>query len=80
MYTRMQVYTIDRSWYRKLVLFYKIAKKLFLPSYLQSHLCPWNERTYNARSSSKNTVDLLPRGHQFFAQLFFLLVQKNEFN
>ena len=45
----------DRRWYRKLVFFYKIVKGL-APSYLQSYLLPDNERTYNTRSSLRNTI------------------------
>ena len=45
----------DRRWYRKLVFFYKIRKGV-APSYLQSYLLPDNERTYNSRSSLRNTI------------------------
>ena len=45
----------NRKWYCKLVFFYKIAKVLG-PSYLQSDLLPDNERTYNTRSSLRNTI------------------------
>ena len=45
----------DRRWYRKLVFFYKIVKGL-APSYLQYYLLPDNERTYNTRSSLRNTI------------------------
>ena len=45
----------DRRWYRKLVFFYKIVKGL-APSYLQSYLLLDNERTYNTRSSLRNTI------------------------
>ena len=43
----------DRRWYRKLVFFYKIVKD---PSYLQSYLLRDDERTYNTRSSLRNTI------------------------
>ena len=59
----------DRRWYRKLVFFYKIVKGL-ASSYLQSYLLPDNERTYNTRSSLRNTIKTFAtRTSTFFSLL-----------
>ena len=65
----------DRRWYRKLVFFYKIVKGL-ASSYLQSYLLPDNERTYNTRSSLRNTKNICYADLNFF----FLTAQKNGTN
>ena len=59
----------DRRWYRKLVFFDKVVKGL-APSYL----LPDNERTYNTRSSLRNTIKHLPRRYQLFAHLLCLVL------
>ena len=41
-----------RLWYSKLALFYKIVRDI-APSYLQPHLFPKDERTYNTRYKLK---------------------------
>ena len=61
----------DRRWYRKLVFFYKIVKGL-APSYIQSYLLPDNERTYNARSSLRNTIKTFATRTSTFLTTFFL--------
>ena len=65
----------DRRWYRKLVFFYKIVKGL-APSYIQSYLLPDNERTYNARSSLRNTIKLFATRTSTFLTTFFSLLHK----
>ena len=41
---------VKKRRYSKLVLFYKIVRDI-APSYLQSHLFPKDERTYNTSTS-----------------------------
>ena len=65
----------DRRWYRKLVFFYKIVKGL-APSYIQSYLLPDNERTYNARSSLRNTIKTFATRTSTFLTTFFLYCTK----
>ena len=60
----------DRRWHRKLVFFYKIVKDL-VPPYLQSHLLPDNERTYNTRSSLINTIKAFVTRTSNFCVIFF---------
>ena len=45
----------DRRCHCKLIFIYKIVKGL-APSYLQSYFLPDNERTYNTRTSLRNTI------------------------
>ena len=45
----------NRRWYRKLVFFYKLSKRL-VSSYLLCYLLPDNERTYNAKSILINAI------------------------
>ena len=60
----------NSRWYCKLVFFYKIAKVLG-PSYLQSYLLPDNDRTYNTRSSLRNTIKKFPTQTSTFRTTFF---------
>ena len=60
----------DRRWYLKLFFFYKIVKSL-APSYLQSYLLPDNERTYNTRSSLRNTTKTFASRTSTFCATFF---------
>ena len=60
----------DRRWYRKLIFFYTIVKGL-APSFLQSYLLPANERTYNTRSSLRNTIKTFATRTSTFRATFF---------
>ena len=60
----------DRRWYRKLVFFNKILKGL-APSYLQSYLLPDNARTFNTRSSLRNTIKTFTTWTSIFRAIFF---------
>ena len=60
----------DRRWYRKLVFFNKILKGL-APSYLQSYLLPDNARTFNTRSSLRNTIKTFTTRTSIFRAIFF---------
>ena len=53
-----------------MVFFYKIVKGL-VPSYLQSCLLPDNERTYNTRSSLRNTIKAFATWRSTFRATFF---------
>ena len=55
----------DRRWYRKLV-------KGLTPPYSQSYLFPDNERTYNTRSSLRNTTKTFVTRTSTFRATFFL--------
>ena len=41
------------------------------PSYLQSHLLPDNERTYNTKSSSRNSLKAFTTRKSTFQGIFF---------
>ena len=53
-----------------MVFFYKIVKGL-VPSYLQSCFLPDNERTYNTRSSLRNTIKAFATQRSTFRATFF---------
>ena len=55
----------DRRWYRKLV-------KGLTPPYSQSYLLPDNGRTYNTRSSLRNTTKTFVTRTSTFRATFFL--------
>ena len=71
----------NRRWYRKLVFFYKIVKGLAL-YYLQSYLLPDNARTYNSRSSLRNTIKAFAtRTFTFHATVFLYCTKEwNQLN